>query len=211
MIPLSMISAIKVGRYRLAMACPKANNTTRTSNHRYGFMNRNNLIIRFRLHSNYRYIVFCQGNKGSNLSDVRLFATFLLSRNLLPNSHELFQSGEQSRAPLRAHSQEDCPDAPDKVLVRFNQSRAPGLGKDDEDLATILLIAAALDQPAFFQAIDRTHDRGRIDSQLPCNRTDGTGFVLLRSLNQPQHHILCRTEAMLVRMFEPGPQYFTQV
>jgi hypothetical protein len=135
----------------------------------------------------------------------------LLGRYLLSNPHKLLKPVEQRSASLRAHSDEYRPDACNELLVRFQKSGATSLGKEDKDLAAVVLIAAAFHQAAFFEAIYRAHNRRGIDSYLPGNRTDSAGFSLLPLLDQSQYHKLCRAESLLVSMFEPCSQHLAQV
>ncbi len=97
------------------------------------------------------------------------------------------------------------------MLMSFHESGVASSGELDEDLATVLLIASAFHQPAFFEAIYRTHNGRRIDSQPPSNRTDCAGFSLLRLLDQPQYHELRRAKPLLVSMFESCSQDFAQI
>src|SRR4051794_12894815 len=91
----------------------------------------------------------------------------LLGRNLLAKPHKLLKPVKQRSASLRAHSNEYCPNACNELLVRLQKSGATSLGKDDKDLAAIVLIAAAFYEAAFFKAIYRAHNRRGIDSYLP--------------------------------------------
>lgn len=135
----------------------------------------------------------------------------LLGRYLLPDPHKLLKPVEQRSASLRAHSDEYCTDACNELLVRLQKSGATSLGKDDKDLAAVVLIAAAFYEAAFFEAIDRAHNRRWIDSYLPGNRTDSAGFSLLCPLDQSQYHKLRRAESLLVSMLESCSHYLAQV
>lgn len=136
---------------------------------------------------------------------------FLLVRDILPHPHKFLQAIEQRSAPLRAHGEKYGPNARDELLVRLYQGDAASLGKLDEDLAAVLLIAPAFHQPAFFEAIYRAYHRCRINADFPGDQADCTGTALLRPLEQPKHHKLRRAKSVLVGMLKSCSQDFAQV
>src|SRR5260370_33828555 len=96
------MSAIRVGRYRFAMACTKASTTIRATAIRYGFMNRNNLIILLHLHSDYRYIVFSLNYNDISYSvkGSRVYFTEALDANWLPVPARQGPPAQLAQAPL---------------------------------------------------------------------------------------------------------------
>src|SRR6266702_4341848 len=155
---------------------------------RNGFKRRNNFIMLLHLH--FRMNLLCSQ----------------------PYLHKFFQSAEQRSAPLSAHGKKNRMNAIDKLLMRFQASRAARISKFNEDLAPVLAASPAFYQSPFFEAINSANHGRRINSQLPSNAADGAGFSdSLGMVNQAQDDKLGRAKPVLVRMFETYPHHFAQV